>query len=144
MYNLANIYFYDERIKQNINKSIELLIESSNQFDQSLILLSLVLIKQFGLEYSIFQKIIHKYTNKSSQILSEILEIINDFNLNDPFIFQQIYDSYRNELFLYEYHLEITSYLDVQKYRSNQMQVNQNKTKNINSKFYDGFGNELL
>lgn len=38
MYNLAHIYIYDEKIKQNLDEPIDLLIKSSNFFDHSLIL----------------------------------------------------------------------------------------------------------
>ena len=40
MYNLAHIYIYDETLEQkDINKQIQLLIESSNKFHYSLFLL---------------------------------------------------------------------------------------------------------
>ena len=47
MYNLVHLYFYEDLNNDNIEKSIELLIKSiCLGFDQSRILLSLILVKK--------------------------------------------------------------------------------------------------
>ena len=67
--NLSNIYFYGKFIKQNIEKSIELFIQSANQdFYPSKLLLSLALIKKIS---SINTQTISKETSKYGNINTE-------------------------------------------------------------------------
>ena len=69
MYNLGHIYFYGKFIKQNIEKSIELFIQSANQdFYPSKLLLSLALIKKIS---SINTQTISKETSKYGNINTE-------------------------------------------------------------------------
>ncbi|KAK8895338.1 hypothetical protein M9Y10_023798 [Tritrichomonas musculus] len=52
MFNLSSIYMYDVRIKIDINKSIDLLIKSSNlNFEPSCTLLCLAIIKKCGFDF---------------------------------------------------------------------------------------------
>lgn len=66
MYNLAHIYIYDEKIKQNLDELIDLLIKSSKFFDHSLILLCVVLIK-YKYDLSIVKIKIEELVHENSE-----------------------------------------------------------------------------
>ena len=144
MYNLTNIYIYDENIKQNFNKSIKLLIKSSKKFEHSMILLCLVLIKKFGFNIEIIMQNIKKQKeidiNLSTKIYLKI-EYILSFGIQ---VFESLYSSYKDKDFLYNIELQpiLTKYLE-----SSNEDIIQSKflnAKDISSEFYDGFGRGLL
>ena len=103
MYNLAHILIYDETIKRDINKSIELLIKSSNKFQYSFNLLCIALIKQFGFNIEIIKQEILKIKNVTEDILAEINHHIASISLIGELNFEILYESYRNKDFVYNF-----------------------------------------
>ena len=141
MYNLAHIYIYNESIEHDINKSINLLIKSSNKFIHSLILLCIILKKKYG-DISDIMREIKKLTD-DNDLISNVREMIltdNSFygeNLNDS------YESYRSKDFLYNvlYKPILTSDLQHIKYDEDRKYPN---AKDISDLFYEGLGSDII
>ncbi|KAK8834106.1 hypothetical protein M9Y10_031440 [Tritrichomonas musculus] len=148
MYNLSNIYIYDDRVNQNIDKSIELLIRSFNQgFQPSLYLLIIALIKKVNdFNYFNYFKIIEeidKYKDTTENLKMKIRQTIFCFNLCDANTFEEIYNITRKIEFLYD--------ITLHPIKSNELKI---RNKNdpppgiklpppISSQFYEGFGIEI-
>ena len=144
MYNLAHIYIYNESIKlQDINKPIELLIESSNEFIYSLFLLCLVLIKRFGREIIKFEQEIEKYIGTKTNIKSNIFQIIYSYGLLDKSIFDFFYEKFKKIDFLYDIEFEPIISSGIQNIKTDLNFSKYPNAKNISSEFYDGFGKDL-
>ena len=82
-----------------------MLIKSSNYFDHSVILLCLLLVKQFGFKLNNIPNYIRKQINELSNyknIFTIILITINNLRLYNQFRFDYIYDYYRKIDFLYD------------------------------------------
>lgn len=73
---MANIYIYDESYKQNINKSFELLIKSSDKFFFSYVLFSILCLRKFGLDIDGIKEEVQKYSNKVDEKISQIKLVI--------------------------------------------------------------------
>ena len=138
MYNKANILLYDETVK-NVDDAINLLIESSNEFIHSLILLCIALIKKHGFNETILEKDISTHKNISSNLAQKILKTIKKLNIIQ--LFEYLYNLYNNELFLYN---ESQSCIPFSQFQNKKL-VKQNNViaHNITSEFYEGFGNDL-
>ena len=52
MYNLAHTYIFNKTTQKSFDKSIDLLIKSQKEFYPSLKLLSLILVKKYGMNSS--------------------------------------------------------------------------------------------
>ncbi|KAK8899031.1 hypothetical protein M9Y10_001328 [Tritrichomonas musculus] len=148
MYNLSNIYMYDERVNQNIAKSIEMLIKSFNQgFQPSIVLLSIELIKKTinfnNFNYAKIKEEIDKYKDTTDKLKMGIQQIIFFFKLYDANIFEEIYNNYRKIEYLYD--------ITLCPIASNKMVIRNKKDPPpgiklpppISSLFYEGFGIEI-
>ena len=133
MYNLAHIYMYEDSIKNDINKSIELLIKSSDYFSHSLNLLILILIKQFGFNIDVIKKEIDKLIIGNDNLSFNIILNIYRFMDFDKSIFEEVYESYKTIYFLYNIKLKHVFLTD-----DNETQYQ--TAKNVSSFFYEGFG----
>lgn len=70
---------YEDSIKVDINKLFEMLIKSSDQFQHSLVLLSLILIKQFGFDIQTLKNEIEKKTEGKNDLSKKIIQNIINF-----------------------------------------------------------------
>ena len=144
MYNLVHIYMYDDTIKHDSNKLIELLIKSSKKFQHTFILLCLFLIKEFGFNIEIIKEEIGKQTEETSYLSTRIIQTIFDLNLFDKSTFEYFYESFRNKDFLYNIGLEPIMSFDISQKKEVFIQPKYPKAKDISSEFYNGFGNDLI
>lgn len=143
MYNLANILIYDESVKKNIERSIELLIKSSNRFAISYLLLSSFLIKQFGFDTEKIVKIIEKVDGVSNEKVLIVIKIITTMKEKGHSWCDMLYENYRKVDFLYDVNLnEIPS--DMEKFDKSKDTSNLLKLKELSNEFYEGFGYDLL
>ena len=140
---LSVYYFYEETIKRDIDKSIELLIKSSNEFEYSLNLLCIVLIKRFGFNFELVKYEIDKRIEKTNKLYETISTKTNFIiNLGKQNV-DSLYETYKNKDFLYDvlYHPICTS--DLIKEISEKTEKNPN-LKIITKDFYEGFGDDLI
>ncbi|KAK8899318.1 hypothetical protein M9Y10_001631 [Tritrichomonas musculus] len=140
MYNLAHIYMYDETIKQDINKSIELLIKSSHEFGHSLILLCIAFVHYFGFN---FEKVEHetvKYLGLNNNLLSSISKKMVELKLNDKKTFYYLHESYRKKDFLYNIQKKYILTSDILRKNFEETTPKYYYIRDISSEFYDGFG----
>ena len=139
MYNLANIYMYNDKSK--IDDAIDLLFNSFSQFSYSLNLLCLALVKKYGFNFNkIEDKVKELDKNCPKNKLSLIINKLYYLRLYNNWEFESLYESYREKYFLYNYKHEIISFSDFHTKKDND---NQNKAPNINEIFYEGFGIEI-
>ncbi|KAK8871784.1 hypothetical protein M9Y10_007525 [Tritrichomonas musculus] len=142
MYNLAHLYIYEESVKSDINKSIELLIKSAYQFSHSMILLCLLVVKQFGSDIDTIKTKLEKLIKNSDQA-NLVIQMIFELNFFDKLFFEMSYEIYRTKEFLYDFQFEEIELSDLQDHKSNEFNPNYSKAKDITSLFYDGFGIDL-
>ena len=139
MYNLANIYMYNDKSK--IDDAIDLLFNSFSQFSYSLNLLCLALVKKYGFNFNkIEDKVKELDKNCPKNKLSLIINKLYYLRLYNNWEFESLYESYREKYFLYNYKHEFISFSDFHAKKDND---NQNKAPNINKIFYEGFGIEI-
>ncbi|KAK8836973.1 hypothetical protein M9Y10_037009 [Tritrichomonas musculus] len=143
MYNLAHIHMYDETIKQDIDLSIDLLIRSSSMFFHSKILLCILLIRKFGLNFEEIERTIEKQSDEKRKLSKEVLKIINKLELFEKHIYKYFYESYRNKDFVYGIDCEAILTSDLEKANIKPLPKYPN-AKDISSEFYNGFGRDLL
>lgn len=141
MFNLAKIYIFEESY-ENIDESIQLLIDSSNKsLKISYNLLCIALIIKYGFIIDdIKQNIKHSFQNVTENLENEIYKIIKCKNLLNQETFAIEYDKYKNDDFLYNFEKEIvklSSFL-VSKPESESSKLN--NIPDINKEFYEGFG----
>ncbi|KAK8834437.1 hypothetical protein M9Y10_018146 [Tritrichomonas musculus] len=142
MYNLAHLYIYDETVNGDINKSIELLIKSSDQFSHSMILLCILIVKQFGFNIDLIKEKIEERSGEQKNLSIRVIQKIFDLNLFDKLTFETMYESYRNKDFLYDALLAIIESSDLLKPKPKDVPKYPN-AKDITSLFYEGFGQDL-
>ena len=150
MYNLGHIYFYGEKVKQNIERAIELFINSSlHGFKPSTILLSLAIVKKID-EKIITKEIIdtemHKYKFENNNLLTEIYDIIQNLKLENETLYNELYVKYKIIDFSYDIYCQPIETTDF--YSSQERENEKNKLKNkhareINKYFYEGLGFEF-
>lgn len=135
-YNLANIYFYDGIVKDNINEAMKILIlPSKRNFYPAQLLLSLALISKVGFDINIIKKEIDEIV-KSDQFSANIINIIQTNKLNSDSEYEFFNTFLSNIFILYNY-----SYCAIESFKLFKEEPS-NKTNlvEINSKFYEGFG----
>ena len=132
MFNLANIYFFDDGFSKKIDKCIKLLVKSMlNNFDHSKHFLYIILIKKYGeITLDIIKNEIYKYEN-NEELSLELFEIFNKYRLEDyDFLYNYyremnlIYDDYKNPIVL-DYQIKFHNKF--------------NQIPNITDEFYKGF-----
>lgn len=145
MYNLSNIYMYDERVNQNIDKSIELLIKSSNQgFLPSISLLSIALIKKVGsFNDDEIGEEIGKYKDLSDSLKMKIQLTIFCLKLYDANVFEEEYDYHRKIEYLYNITLFPILSNKIRIRDKNELPPGIKLPPQISSLFYEGFGFEI-
>lgn len=139
MYNMANILIYDT--KNDINKPIQLLIKSMNHFKHSFVLLCMFLVKIFGFNLEAIKEETMKM-NASSDLQSKICQNIVKMKLNDIFVFNELYESYRKKVFLYGIGNEGIEY-SVFSNSDKKNDLKNSKLRDISSEFYIGFGFDM-
>ena len=143
MYNLAHIYLYEEFGKERIDNSIELLIESSNLgFQPSKYLLCIALIKKYGTDLRTLKEELSKFANIPIHLLVNILEIFNYLNLYNKASFEELYECYRVNDYIYNYNYEVIRYKDFIQVKE-ETQLRDPHLHGINALFYEGFGLEI-
>ena len=145
MYNLSHIYIYEETGENNFDEAIKLLIKSSKKFDQSIYLLSILLIKKYKkVTFEQIETEIKKFeSNNESEIIAIVYNVYNfivETNMEQPDNFRYIYQLYKNIDFMYSvlYLPEETVDLMNKKTEINEEELD--TRCNINNDFYEGFG----
>ena len=139
MYNLAHIYMYDETIKQNLHKSIDLLIRSMKEFRHSLVLLCLALLKQFKSNIHDIWQELKKRADITGSSMNDILNMIVK---SEP-DFAVLYESYRYKDYLYNIELEPVLSSELENINVKNASLKYPKAKDLSSEFYKGFGEDL-
>ena len=138
MYNLAHLYMYEINDQKNIDKSIELLIKSSN-FNPSKNLLCIALIKKYGFNIEYIKKELLKQTDKNIELTLIIYNMIQDMKLIDKIVFDITYNFYKKVDFIYNFiKIPIPSF-----FLNYQNQSLKKKQINITPDFYNGFGIDI-
>lgn len=149
MYNLGHMYFYGEKVKTDLDKSIELLVQSSiSGFHFSKVLLILALIKKITIPKISKEEIeeeMQKYKNIKGvlKLSTEIFESIQKYKLNNDINYEFVYFEYENKDFTYNIYKEPISTSNFFSEREKKIKEIEEKNKNIrtiNQYFYEGFG----
>ena len=144
MYNLAHLYFYEEPIKDSINKSIDLLIRSlKSKAYPPKVLLCLCLIKKFGCDLQNIKAELDKYRNESHDSSSIIYQMIIVLQLNYTFEYEKLYEYYKPVDYLYDHNRKIIPAKSINERTINPNQTINPRIRNITSVFYDGFGIDI-
>ncbi|KAK8891597.1 hypothetical protein M9Y10_028810 [Tritrichomonas musculus] len=137
MYNLGHLYLYEEPIKDSINQSIDLLIQSLNEgFLPSLELLCISLIKKYGEDVVSIKQKLEEQTNNSNKYKTTILTLIEKI-LSSKSLYELIYLKFKNIDYLYNALFEVIVSDTIAKEKEIQRNPN---IKDISSEFYHGFG----
>lgn len=142
MYNLSHLYMYEDSIK-DINKLFEMLIKSSDQFQHSLVLLSLLLIKQFGFDIQTLKNEIEKKLKGKMIYQKEYFKILLIYKLFDRNVFEKIYEAYRTKDFMYNASVKIIESKYLQEIKADEIIPKYPNAKNITKVFYEGFGDDI-
>lgn len=140
MYNLAHIYIFDNSIEHDFNKSIELLIRSSDYFIFSFNLLCLILAKKFDFNIDTIIKEIENFHGMTKDLSSKICQHIidNDF-LNQSFL-ECLYEGFSKEDFVYDISLQPISSANLENIIKDCTIPKYPNAKEISTEFYKGFG----
>ncbi|KAK8842949.1 hypothetical protein M9Y10_025815 [Tritrichomonas musculus] len=144
MYNLAHLYFYEDPIKDSIDKSIELLIHSIEKgFQQSKELLCLALLKKHNFNLDMIKEEIERISKGNKVLSFEVCIIINISGLFESKYFEARYEYNRNIDFLYSNELKpcISKVIDNSENITNSIPSPQ--IPKISKMFYEGFGFEI-
>ena len=129
---------YDSTIKQDLNKSIDLLIRSMNKFEHSFILLSLALLLKFDFNIETIEQELKQRTDitgsSMKRIIKEIALYMSAFN--------ELYESYRYNDYLYNIELEPIESSELE-HTNEKVAPKYTKAKELSSEFYKGFGEDL-
>lgn len=142
MYNLANIYFFNNSIEKSMNLLIDLF---KSGITQSLQLFCLVIVKKIGfnLSFQLFeQELLDLNCFTSDQILS-LFEIIKTLNLDDEIVFEGMYQYHQKFDYLYDEFKNAISTKELMKKKNEKKKSKHIKAKYISLEFYEGFGINL-
>ncbi|KAK8847116.1 hypothetical protein M9Y10_019696 [Tritrichomonas musculus] len=139
MYNLAHIYMYDSTIKQDLNKSIDLLIRSMNKFEHSFILLCLALLLKFDFNIEAIKQELKHRTDITGISIESIIKGIALSKL----IFNELYESYQYKDYLYNIELESIESSKLEHANEKVVPPKHPNAKDLSSEFYKGFGEDL-
>ena len=153
MYNLSHSYIYEYQDEKLINKSIELLIKSSNiGFIPSIELLCLIILKKLNNEQKNENRNIYienieqelsKFGIKTNELKSSIIHIIHEQQLYDQSIFKYFYKKYEEIEFIYDMNRNPICIKDLYK-EENELKLDDFKEEyNITTDFYEGFGHDI-
>ena len=147
LYNLAHLYFYKDQNDDNMKKSIQLLIKSSNEnFYPSILLLYIISIYNFGIEYENIINELSKYDVISSNLAKSIHNILKLEQLEYITVFEDRFNQLRDIDFIYDLHMNILPLKNgnLNSYDDRKNELTTQNLNNINSDFYEGFGSDLL
>lgn len=142
MYNISHIYIYEDNTDESIEKSIELLIKSSNLgFEPSTEMLCLVLVKKYYIlnDFNIIKKKISEYTEKCDSFISKFDTMIKKYKLYNIFHLNEVYEYRRTIDYLYDFTynpIESKKILEI-------INEQENQSSEITQSFYDGFGIDI-
>ncbi|KAK8850178.1 hypothetical protein M9Y10_018301 [Tritrichomonas musculus] len=139
MYNLAHIYMYDSTIKQDLNKSIDLLIRSMNVFKHSFILLSLALLLKYDFNVETIKEELKQRTDITRSSMEKLFKLIALSKLS----FNKLYESYQNKDFLYNAIFIPIESSEVEHANEKDVTPKYPKAKDLSSEFYKGFEEDL-
>lgn len=137
IYNLANIYFFDENEK-DFQKSISLLSTPiEDHFPPLYDLLCLIIVKKYG---KVTKKIVENELNNNKNLADEIFKNIKIKKLENKKYYDLLYESHKKTTYLYS-----TDVVDCySKEPHKKFNKKRNFGVNINESFYEGFGHDLL
>ncbi|KAK8892321.1 hypothetical protein M9Y10_029547 [Tritrichomonas musculus] len=140
-YNLANIYIYDETIRDKIDDAIELLFNSI-EFPHSYILLFIALLKKYGFKLNEIEKHITELNNKNPKsTLPPISDDLCRLGLNNDSTYKILYEIFKDNYLVYDPLHKIVCFSDF--LMQNNKKGNQINVPNITNEFYEGFGIEI-
>ena len=140
-YNLANIYIYDETIRDKIDDAIELLFNSI-EFPHSYILLFIALLKKYGFKLNEIEKHITELNNKNPKsTLPPISDDLCRLGLNNDSTYKILYEIFKDDYLVYDPLHKIVCFSDF--LMQNNKKGNQINVPNITNEFYEGFGIEI-
>ncbi|KAK8895708.1 hypothetical protein M9Y10_013592 [Tritrichomonas musculus] len=151
MYNLSHAYIYEYQDEKLINKSIELLIKSSNLgFKPSEALLILIILKRFfskqtNEKYQInnIRQELSKLKIETSEIIYLINNIIQEQQLYKQSTFEYYYKKYEEIEFVYDLYLSPVCIKYLYKEEKELKLEDFKEEYNITSAFYEGFGYDI-
>lgn len=153
IYNLSTIYLYENPPnKNNIDKTIELLIHSSRDKSIRILkrktfllieLLCYVLILRYKFDViNIIDHLRNDYNVNSEYFLRYIANFILEEKLNIQKVYYKKFEKYRNVDYVYDLDCKIVCYDKLMK--SHYEVIKSSKLqKNLSKDFYDGFGIDL-
>ena len=103
----------------------------------------MILIKENGDNFDKSKEVISQFSKDPDTFLVIIKKIFFKYELNNKLTFQEEYDSYENNYFLYDYSKNVVhfSFLTDHKINRNFSMINNNFS--LTPEFYDGFGHDL-
>ena len=135
LYNLAHIYIYEIQSEKSIDDSINLLLGSSLQFYES-VLLCIALIKKHGFNIDKIQKELNEKINWDHTIVDSVCKMIKCYGLFRE-QFDDVIEYFKEVDFLYTF----TKNVIITKSLNEKEVTGKVKTcKNITAEFYEGFG----
>ncbi|KAK8864103.1 hypothetical protein M9Y10_011799 [Tritrichomonas musculus] len=138
IYNLAHIYFYGEaETNENLDKSIDLLLRSSDDFGPSMALLCLAIVKK--IKHININEIREILKNKSRKFIQEIWNVIRNENLQNEIIYNKFYLKFKK--FDICYNISKNPVLTKDFLYGKKNDKNEYKhIQTINKLFFEGFG----
>lgn len=144
MYNLAHVYLYDEHTNESINKSIELIRSTENEFESSIKMLCIIIIKKHGINLDNIGKDISQYTKNLSKFISSFKEIINNHSLDKANNLENVYLELKNIDYMYNIFLGIINSKKLFEEYKFKKSDQSNSQFNISRQFYEGFRFDII
>ena len=142
-YNLVHIYFYDDNNTQDLDKMIDLLINTQiDVIDIYIIFLCLIIIKKIQpFTYDNLKEKIIKLNHKIDKlIVSKICDKIISNDLNNHMQYQYWYNFFRKVDLMYLQHEGKVISCNLLQQKSSHVKDINDKKEIINHHFYEGFG----
>ena len=137
-YNLAMIYFFGEN--KDLNRSIFLLIQIFNTFQQSHYLLILILIKKIGfVTLDSINDEIQKYDKNYKEISKILHKLIKESGIERNSLYNDLYKKIQNVYYLYNYGESVISSTDFMTAYNDKIVENPVKIRNSQNALYLGF-----
>ena len=98
------------------------------------------MIKIYQYDYESFEQELKKYTNETNELMSQIIQTIENIGLNVYSIYENYIDFYQENDFLYNESFHATLLNDLNAKCNCQNISNDLLSYDINKHFYEGFG----
>ena len=142
MYNLSNIYIYDNRIKQNLDKSIELLIISINLgFYPSYFLIGIALVLKAGFDIKNIEYEMDMHKDITKSLKEEVIETIKYNNLCTKSFFDRFHKNIKNICFLYDFNKDFIFSDEI--INQKEFLLKSKPLPSITKEFYEGFAIDI-